>query len=138
MTYLDNAATSFPKPEEVYREMDRVGRTLSVNTGRGSYRAAREAQGIVDDTRKKLLSLFHAEGIGQAFFAPSVTHAINQVLRGLEIREDSIIYESPYEHNAVARTIEDIRKATGCSVRMLPLTDSLEIDLEKTRYLFLS
>lgn len=43
MIYLDNAATSFPRPETVYQEMDRVNRTLSVNAGRGSYKAAREA-----------------------------------------------------------------------------------------------
>ena len=49
MIYLDNAATSFPRPETVYQEMDRVNRTLSVNAGRGGYKAAREASGIIFD-----------------------------------------------------------------------------------------
>ena len=42
MIYLDNAATSFPRPETVYQEMDRVNRTLSVNAGRGGYKAAHD------------------------------------------------------------------------------------------------
>ena len=54
MIYLDNAATSFPRPETVYQEMDRVNRTLSVNAGRGGYKAAREASGIIFDTKKML------------------------------------------------------------------------------------
>ena len=47
MIYLDNAATSFPRPETVYQEMDRVNRTLSVNAGRGGYKAARAASGVI-------------------------------------------------------------------------------------------
>ena len=50
MIYLDNAATTFPKPESVYDEMDKANRTLAVNAGRGSYKAAREATAIIDDT----------------------------------------------------------------------------------------
>ena len=50
MIYLDNAATTFPKPEAVYIEMDRVNRNLSVNTGRGSYRLARTGSEMIDET----------------------------------------------------------------------------------------
>ena len=50
--YLDNAATTFPKPESVYTEMDYVNRNLAVNTGRGSYSLARKATEIIDRTRE--------------------------------------------------------------------------------------
>ena len=68
MIYLDNAATTYPKPENVYCEMDRVNRELAVNAGRGSYKAARTAMSLIDDTKIKLLQLFHAEGLADICF----------------------------------------------------------------------
>lgn len=137
MIYLDNAATSFPRPEPVYQEMDRINRTLSVNAGRGGYKAAREASTIIYDTRKKLAELFHCTGKADVVLTPSVTQAFNQVLNGLDISEHTVIYMTIYEHNAIARTVEAIQQKTGCTVCMLPVEEkSLEIDLKKTEYLF--
>ena len=109
MIYLDNAATSFPRPEQVYQEMDRINRTLSVNAGRGGYKAAREASAIIYDTRKKLAELFHCTRKADVVLTPSVTQAFNQVLNGLDISEHTVIYMTVYEHNAIARTVEAIR-----------------------------
>lgn len=136
MIYLDNAATSFPRPETVYQEMDRVNRTLSVNAGRGSYKAACEASRIIFDTKKKLAELMHCTGKADVVLTPSVTQAFNQVLNGLDITSDTVVYITPYEHNAVARTMESIKRRTGCTVIVLPLQRSLELDLKKTEYLF--
>lgn len=137
MIYLDNAATSFPRPEEVYAEMDRVNRTLSVNAGRGGYKAAREASEIIYDTKKKIAELFHCTGKADVVFTPSVTQAFNQILNGLEITENTVVYITAYEHNAIARTMESIRQRTGCSVCIIPMEEkTLEIDLRKTEYLF--
>ena len=136
MIYLDNAATTFPKPEEVYAAMDRTNRTIAVNAGRGAYKAAQEASAIIDDTRRLLKKLFHAEDKAEIIFTPSVTHAINQVLRGLSLTQSSIIYITPYEHNAVARTLHMLQKEYGFSIEFIPLQDDLRIDLDKTAYLF--
>lgn len=136
MIYLDNAATSFPRPETVYQEMDRVNRTLSVNAGRGGYKAAREASGIIFDTKKMLTGLMHCTGKADVVLTPSVTQAFNQVLNGLDITSDTVVYMTPYEHNAVARTMEAIRQRFGCTVLILPLGTHFEIDLKKTEYLF--
>lgn len=137
MIYLDNAATSFPRPEPVYQEMDRINRTLSVNAGRGGYKAAREASAIIYDTRKKLAELFHCTGKADVVLTPSVTQAFNQVLNGLDISEHTVIYMTVYEHNAIARTVEAIRQKTGCMVCMISVEEkTLEIDLKKTEYLF--
>ena len=54
MIYLDNAATTFPKPECVYNKVNSVQRTIAVNVGRGSYSVASEAMRIVDETRRLL------------------------------------------------------------------------------------
>lgn len=136
MIYLDNAATTFPKPERVYDALDAANRKLSFNAGRGSYKAARNASTIVDDTKNQLLSLLHASGYADVVFTPSVTHALNQVLNGLDLTSNSVIYVSPYEHNAVARTVHQLSISTGASIEMLPLTEDLQIDLEKAKYQF--
>ena len=134
MIYLDNAATTFPKPERVYTALETANRELSFNAGRGSYKAARAASAIIDDTKNRLLSLFHATGYADIVFTPSVTHALNQVLNGLDLTGNSVIYVSPYEHNAVARTVYQLSVNSGASVKMLPLTKDLQIDLEKAKY----
>ena len=136
MIYLDNAATTFPKPDEVYVAMDRTNRTIAVNAGRGAYKAAQEAITIIDGTKSLLKRLFHAENKAEVVFTPSVTHAINQVLRGLSLRQCSIVYITPYEHNAVARTLHMLQKEYGFSIELLPLQDDLRIDLRKTAFLF--
>lgn len=136
MIYLDNAATTFPKPERVYTALETANRELSFNAGRGSYKAARAASAIIDDTKNRLLSLFHATGYADIVFTPSVTHALNQVLNGLDLTGNPVIYVSPYEHNAVARTVYQLSVNSGASVKMLPLTKDLQIDLEKAKYQF--
>ena len=137
MIYLDNAATSFPRPETVLDEMDRVNRTLSVNTGRGGYKAAREASEIIQETKNRVETLFNCHGAADVIFTPSVTHAFNQILNGLTFTENSVIYVSVYEHNAVARTVNRIQEETGCCIEFLPVDPgTLKIDLEKTKYLF--
>ena len=136
MIYLDNAATTFPKPERVYTALETANREVSFNAGRGSYKAARAASAIIDDTKNRLLSLFHATGYADIVFTPSVTHALNQVLNGLDLTGNSVIYVSPYEHNAVARTVYQLSVNSGASVKMLPLTKDLQIDLEKAKYQF--
>ena len=55
--YLDNAATTFPKPEAVYQALDRANRNAAVNAGRGSYALAEQAKQLIEDTRGLLLTL---------------------------------------------------------------------------------
>ena len=132
MIYLDNAATTFPKPECVYAAMDAFARTSAVNAGRGAYRAAREAGEMIKETRERLISLVDAREKAQVVIAPSVTVAINQIIQGLRWTEKSVAYVSPYEHNAVLRPLELLRKKIGFTVKELPLSADLSIDLAET------
>lgn len=136
MVYLDNAATTFPKPEQVYSAMDRVNREMAFNSGRGSYKGARDCAALIDETRVRIADLFHARGDADVVFTPSITHAFNQIIMGLPIGEGSIIYLSPYEHNAVARPIHARAIEVGATVELLPLTPEYEVDLDKTEFLF--
>ena len=80
MIYLDNAATTFPKPEDVYSMVDHIQRNLAVNVGRGSYQAANDAMKIVDETRFLMAELLNATNPNNIIFAPSATIAANQIM----------------------------------------------------------
>lgn len=137
MIYLDNAATTFPKPEAVYIEMDKVNRYLAVNAGRGSYKMAREASEIIAETKMRIRELIHADISAAVVFAPSVTIAMNQIVHGLQCHNNDVIYVSPYEHNAVARTVYALSKEKKITIKELPIDgNSLEIDMDKVRYEF--
>ena len=137
MIYLDNAATTFPKPESVYLAMDEVNRKMCVNAGRGAYKIAQEASSLIQETKNHLRNLIHADLSMQVVFTPSITIALNQIINGINWKKGSTIYVSPYEHNAVARTLHKISKEFDLKIRILPIKlDSLEIDIEKIKYEF--
>ena len=137
MIYLDNAATTFPKPESVYVAMDEMNRKNGVNAGRGSYRAARDASKLIVETKELLRNMVHAESTAAVVFSPSITISMNQIVNGISWPEGVNVYVSPYEHNAVARTIHKVAKERKINILLLPVNaDSLEIDLEKTKYMF--
>lgn len=137
MIYLDNAATTFPKPESVYKAMDIVNRTGAVNAGRGSYKLAKEASKLIQETKQMIRDLIHVDISASVVFSPSVTVAMNQVINGLNMREGAVVYLSPYEHNAVARTVYHLSKTKKIKVKEIPIDeDTLKIDLEKLKYEF--
>lgn len=135
--YLDNAATTFPKPEEVYVAMDNLNRTGAVNAGRGSYKLAQIASELLYDTKNKIANLCNASNAAKVIFTPSITIALNQILQGIQLKDGANIYLSPYEHNAVARTIELITEESTYNVYELPMDDNTyEINLDKTQSMF--
>ena len=136
MAYFDNAATTFPKPEEVYQYMDSFYRNYGVNIGRGSYDTAITASSVMEDTRNLLLELFHAQG-KKVLFQPTATEALNLVLRGLPWQDGMVVYVTPFEHNAVTRTLNYIQK--DYKLRIIELAvdrNTLSYQLEKIAYQF--
>lgn len=137
LIYLDNAATTFPKPEAVYATMDEVNRNHAVNAGRGSYRKAQYASEIVSETKNALRNLVGTDGSVPVVFCPSITVALNQIINGLDLRENCYVYYSPYEHNAVARTLNYLTKRKCINLRELPMDDTTgEIEVDKLPYIF--
>lgn len=136
MIYLDNAATTFPKSEKVYQTMDDVNRRLAVNAGRGSYALAREATALIQKTKKCLADMVKADGMAEIVFTASATLAFNAIIGGINWQGDEVVYVSPYEHNAVMRTLYGYHKKYHFSIRELPLCEDLSIDLERMSYLF--
>ena len=136
MIYLDNAATTFPKPESVYAAMDKINRKGAVNAGRGSYKLAQEASKIISETKTKLRKLVHVDTSVAVVLSPSITIAINQIVNGLNLRRKAVVYVSPYEHNAVARSLYELSKRKELVIKEIPLDNKLQIDIEKMKYEF--
>lgn len=136
IAYFDNAATTFPKPEEVYSFMDKFYRTNGVNVGRGSYNSANTASALAKETRELLLQLFHCEG-KTVIFEPSATIALNQVIRGLKWRRGQIVYITPFEHNAVLRPLNYLKREYDLKIIQLAVNrQDISYDLEKIKYQF--
>ncbi len=135
MAYFDNAATTFPKPECVYQAMDQFYRQNGGNAGRGQYALAANAGLLIVDTRKRLQELFHAPA-KQVIFTPTATIALNMILQGVIKAGARTVYLTPFEHNAVTRTLHHFENQGAVSVKMLAVSDQLEYDLERIRYQF--
>ncbi|HEX6984904.1 MAG TPA: aminotransferase class V-fold PLP-dependent enzyme, partial [Planctomycetaceae bacterium] len=102
--YLDNAATSFPKPDAVYAAVDDYNRRLGSAAGRGAYGSAVEAAEIVRRCRLNLARLFNAEGPDRFAFASNGTDALNVALHGL-LRPGDHVVTTAAEHNSVLRPL---------------------------------
>jgi len=116
--YLDNAATSWPKPETVYQAVDRFMREVGATPGRGGHRREEEAARIADDSRAALAELFHAPDSQGVAFTMNATQAINMALKGLLKPGDHVITSS-IEHNAVWRPLKALERR-GVAVTAVP------------------
>ena len=134
--YFDNAATTFPKPEEVYSFMDKFYREYGVNVGRGQHKLAFTASNLVTETRNLLLDLFHCPN-KKVVFTHTATEALNIILQGLPIGDNFNIYLSPFEHNAVTRVINYLQSIYKLNIHTLFVDkNTLTYDLEKIKYQF--
>ncbi len=109
MIYLDNAATTWPKPEEVYRETDRFFRLSAANPGRSSHRMALDAGQTLQRTRLALARLFRAANPDRIVFACNATDALNLALKGL-LRPGDHVVTSSMEHNSVLRPLKALER----------------------------
>ncbi len=110
MIYLDNAATSFPKPEVVYQTLDRFARTSLANPGRAGHRMAVEAERALDAARHTLNQFFKGEAPERWIFTHNCTDGLNVAIKGVVCPGDHVI-TSDLEHNSISRPLEALRKA---------------------------
>ena len=110
MIYLDNAATSFPKPEKVYDRIDEVLREISGNPGRASHRMALEAGRVIFGARESVTRLINAGDSSRVSFTKNATEAVNIGIKGSVVPGDHIVTTS-FEHNSVAKTVGAIEAA---------------------------
>ena len=135
MAYFDNAATTYPKPEEVYSFMDVFYRSNGASAGRGNYGSSLSAGALIAETRKLLQDLLHCHA-KQVVFTPTATVALNIVIQGLIKSGVKDVYISPFEHNAVTRTLHSYTESGQINVHKLAVAENLVYDLERIRYQF--
>lgn len=135
LIYLDNAATSFPKPEDTYVFMDRFYRTHGVNPGRSGYDLCMETGQLVDDTRKLLTRFFNGTDPNRLVFTYNSTDALNLALFGLVGEGDHVITTN-VEHNAVLRPLHHLSRDLGVAVDLVPFDAKGFVDPDAIAKLF--
>lgn len=125
--YLDNAATSFPKPAAVYDAVDDYNRHSGVAVGRGAYQEALRVQGIVDRCRKRAAELFAAESFDRIVFTFNGTDSLNLALHGLLEAGDHVV-TSMVEHNSVLRPLRELNRRLGVETTYVPADATGRVD----------
>lgn len=104
MIYLDNAATSFPKPKGVAAEVTRSLTDYAANAGRGAHTLAMKSAQKVFEVREKAAALFGAQDASKVIFCQNATAALNTVIKGVFSKRDKVLI-SNFEHNSVLRPV---------------------------------
>ncbi len=110
MIYLDNAATSFPKPPEVYEALDRFARHDLANPGRAGHKMALGAERVLEDARHRLNRFFGGRSPERWIFTLNGTDALNIAIKGV-LREGDHVVTTYLEHNSVSRPLTALAEA---------------------------
>lgn len=116
--YFDNAATSWPKPPEINKAMQRYMRKIGANPGRSGHRMSVEAARIIFDAREKLAQLFGVADPLRIVLTKNATEALNIAILGFLKPGDHVITSS-MEHNSVMRPLR-VMEAKGVSLTVIP------------------
>jgi cysteine desulfurase/selenocysteine lyase len=129
MIYLDNAATSFPKPDAVFRGMDAFVRTSAANPGRSGHRRAVEAEAMIDETRRLLSRLLGFSRPERIVFTLNATDALNMAIKGV-LRPGDHAITSVLEHNSVSRPLNQLERDGVIALTRLPADRHHQINPE--------
>jgi len=137
LIYFDNAATGWPKPENVYRHMDWFYRTHGINPGRSGYDLAIETGTMLDRLRKRLTKFFGGDegSSDRLVFTYNVTDALNLILPGLVASGDHIITTN-LEHNSVIRPVNHLVRDHGAQATFVPFDGNGFVDPDVIRRAF--
>lgn len=125
--YADHAATTFPRPPEIVDAISAYLLEIGCSPGRGGYRRALEAARLVFEARLSLAELFNVPRAEQIIFTPSVTYALNLLLKGILQPGDHALISS-MEHNAVVRPLSRLNRERGVLVEMLACNQDGTLD----------
>jgi cysteine desulfurase family protein len=125
--YLDNSATTYPKPDHVYKTMDSFYRQLGVNPGRSGTDQAAEAENVILDTRKRLCDFFSGTDFNRLVFGYNATDLLNQLISGIVTRGDHVV-TTCVEHNSVLRPLYVKEMAGEITVDYVPFDNDGYVD----------
>jgi len=128
--YLDNAATTFPKPRQVLDAVERFYTEQGGNPGRSGHRLSIAAGEVVEDARDRVARLINAEDPLQIAFTYNASYALNFAIWGTLEPGDRVL-SSPLEHNSVARPLREAERRLGITVEFIeadPVTGTIDLD----------
>ncbi len=129
--YLDNAATSYPKPPSVYKAVQHAMVEVGATPGRASHRRAREASEIVLQARTRVGRLLGIPSAEQVIFTRNATESLNVVLKGW-LRPGDRVLASSMEHNSVVRPLNRL-STFGVHIETIPCTPSGQLKPDELR-----
>ena len=132
MIYLDNAATSYPKPDETRRSLVDFVTNVGGNPGRSGHPLSIEAARIIFQAREKLTAFINGKHSERLVFTSNGTESLNLAILGLLAPHDHVITTS-FEHNSVMRPLDFLQKKHSVNVSIVSCSEKGEIDLEKLK-----
>lgn len=126
--YLDNAATTFPKPNEVTDSMIKYMTEVGGNPGRGAYENSIKSSEIVFDCRLKLSELFNFDKVENVVFTSNITTSLNTLLKS-SIKDGWHIITTSMEHNSVLRPLASIQKYKNIEVDIINCNENGVINI---------
>lgn len=127
LIFLDNGATSYPKPEEVYAFMDHFYRNFGVNPGRSGYDLCMETGELVEETRAMMTKFFNGTDPNRLCFSYNSTDALNLIINGL-LKEGDHARTTNVEHNSVLRPLYHLYKYNGVELDYIPFDSKGFVD----------
>jgi len=128
LIYLDNAATTYPKPEEVYKAVDDCLRGFCANPGRGGHKLSLQAARVILDTRELLAELFNISSPDRIILTHNATDSLNLAIKGLLKKGDHVITTS-MEHNSVLRPLKAM-ESLGIETTIIQCSDTGELEIK--------
>ncbi len=132
MVYLDNAATSFPKPERVYMEMNRCMRQYCANPGRGGHAMSMESGRAVAKVREKVSGFFNIKDPMRLCFTKNATEALNIAIKG-SLNPGAHVITTSMEHNSVMRPLKTLERDNGIEITLIEGNEFGEIDPDQIK-----
>ncbi len=130
--YLDNAATSFPKPDAVYEAVDRYNRRIGAAVGRSAYTEAVEVERTVAQCRTRAAQLLNAESPDRVVFTFNATDGLNVAIHGV-LRPGDHVVTSQMEHNSVLRPLREEASRRDVEVTVVPADSAGHVDPDDVR-----
>ncbi|HEX3000248.1 MAG TPA: aminotransferase class V-fold PLP-dependent enzyme, partial [Armatimonadota bacterium] len=127
--YLDNAATSYPKPEAVYQSLDHFMREVGASAGRGAYAEARWTEQRIQECREAICRLIGAKCPERLIFTLNATDSLNLGIRGVVTPGDHVI-TSAMDHNSVLRPLNALQERGIITYTRIPCNEEGELDPE--------
>ncbi len=126
--YLDNSATSYPKPDPVIESICNFMQNVGANPGRGGHSSSLSASRLILETRELIGDFFGGRSPEEVILTQNITHALNIVIKGYLNKNDHVI-TTKYEHNSVLRPLNRLKSEKNISYDFLPVSLEGDFDL---------